>query len=169
MASATPDPYAVLGVTRDANGQEIRRAYRRLAKRHHPDVRAGGESGEQMRRVNQAWETLSDASRRARYDADAAGRWSPPRAHRSAQPRPRTQGRPAATTWRSTWAYPGGSRPFAETRRPYDDRADGPGFGVVMAVVIAVVAFVVLLAGIVPLPLLGFVVLIAARLIFGRK
>ena len=168
MTSATPDPYAVLGVPREASGQEIRRAYRRFAKRYHPDMHADSKSGEQMRRVNQAWDMLSDPSRRARWDTEAARRSSPAAANWSTQPRPRTPA-DTATTWRSTWAYTDGSRPFAQARRPYDDSADGPGAAVlVMAVAIGVMVFVALLAGVVPLPLLGIVALIAARLIFGR-
>jgi hypothetical protein len=64
------DPYVVLGVPRTATRLEIARAYRRLAKRWHPDA-AGAVADEQARamaRINEAWHTLSDPSRRARWD-----------------------------------------------------------------------------------------------------
>jgi molecular chaperone DnaJ len=60
------DLYAVLGVGRDADGPTIRRAYRRLARRHHPD--SGGDP-RQMMRINEAWRILGQSERRASYDA----------------------------------------------------------------------------------------------------
>jgi hypothetical protein len=60
------DPYSVLGVARTASRDEIARAYRALAKRHHPDV--GAPVSAQMARINEAWSILSDPSRRARWD-----------------------------------------------------------------------------------------------------
>jgi hypothetical protein len=60
------DPYATLGVPRTASRAEIARAYRRLAKQHHPD--AGAEPTATMSRINEAWHTLSDPARRARWD-----------------------------------------------------------------------------------------------------
>ena len=63
------DPYSVLGVHRRASRDDIRRAYLRLARRSHPDVR-GGEpvAAERMRRINRAWELLSDPEARAAFD-----------------------------------------------------------------------------------------------------
>lgn len=58
--------YAVLGVTADASAAEIRRAYRQLALRHHPD-KAGGNA-DQFKAVAQAFEVLGDPARRSEYD-----------------------------------------------------------------------------------------------------
>jgi len=60
------DLYAILGVGLDADGLTIRRAYRRLARRHHPD--SGGDP-RQMMRINEAWRVLGQPDRRASYDA----------------------------------------------------------------------------------------------------
>lgn len=60
-----PDFYELLGVSRQADGQQIRAAYKRLARQLHPD--AGGSAG-MFRLVRQAFETLSDAGTRADYD-----------------------------------------------------------------------------------------------------
>lgn len=61
-----PDPYSVLGVPRSASREEIARAYRTLAKQHHPD--AGAPASPQMSRINEAWRVLSDGARRSRWD-----------------------------------------------------------------------------------------------------
>ena len=63
------DPYAVLGVARDAPTTEIRQAYLSLARRTHPDVRGDDPAAaERMRHINLAWEMLSDADSRAAVD-----------------------------------------------------------------------------------------------------
>ncbi len=63
------DPYAVLGVARNASISQIRQAYVAQARRSHPDVRGGSAgAGEEMRRINQAWEMLSDSESRAAVD-----------------------------------------------------------------------------------------------------
>ena len=63
------DPYSVLGVARQATAEEIKRAFRRLAKRLHPDVNPGKRGvGQQFRELNSAYELLSDAVKRRRFD-----------------------------------------------------------------------------------------------------
>ncbi len=63
------DPYAVLGVARDASEDDIKKAYHRLAKKLHPDLNAGNQAHEQQfKEVTAAYDLLSDAGKRARYD-----------------------------------------------------------------------------------------------------
>lgn len=67
--------YDVLGVAPSADAAQVRRAYLRLAREHHPDRHAAGgpaardEAERRMREVNEAWAVLSDPERRRRYDA----------------------------------------------------------------------------------------------------
>lgn len=82
MPKPMPDPYTVLGVTREADEERMRDAYRRLAKRYHPDLHPDTPTSERMGRVNDAWHVLSDPARRARYDAEH------PRVAGSARPWP---------------------------------------------------------------------------------
>ncbi|MCC7292292.1 MAG: J domain-containing protein [Phycisphaerales bacterium] len=64
------DYYAILGVARTASADEIKRAYRKLAKQHHPDRNPGNPSAERkFKEVQQAYSVLGDATKRADYDA----------------------------------------------------------------------------------------------------
>ncbi|RYD82261.1 MAG: J domain-containing protein, partial [Verrucomicrobiaceae bacterium] len=66
-----PDYYATLGLDRRCTLEQIRSAYRLLAKRHHPDVNAGSsEAAARTRELNAAHETLSDPARRRAYDRE---------------------------------------------------------------------------------------------------
>lgn len=63
------DPYAVLGVARDAGADEIRSAYRRIARQYHPDVNPDNpEAEEKFKEASQAYAVLSDEEKRARFD-----------------------------------------------------------------------------------------------------
>ena len=65
MAQTTPDYYKTLGVSRNATEDEIKKAYRKLARTHHPD--AGGDEAK-FKEINEAYEVLSDKKKRQLYD-----------------------------------------------------------------------------------------------------
>jgi DnaJ-class molecular chaperone len=76
------DPYEILGVQRTDNETAIRAAYRKLAKKHHPDVNPGKpEAVERFKEISTAYDLLSDKEKRARFDRgeiDAEGHEVPP-------------------------------------------------------------------------------------------
>src|SRR5918997_437727 len=85
---AKEDFYKVLGVKRDAKPEEIKKAYRKLARKHHPDVNPGDKSAEErFKQITEAHDVLSDEKKRKVYDrfgqysdnlADAAARGAAP-------------------------------------------------------------------------------------------
>jgi len=77
------DPYAVLGVAKDASPEDVRKAYRALAKKLHPDLNPGNKATEEkFKEVSAAYDLVGDPEKRARYDKgeiDASGAERPPR------------------------------------------------------------------------------------------
>jgi len=81
---ATKDPYKILGVARDAGPEDIKKAYRKLAKKLHPDLNPGNAEIEQrFKEVSQAYDILGHAEKRARFDRgeidDASGQQTAPK------------------------------------------------------------------------------------------
>jgi curved DNA-binding protein CbpA len=83
--AATQTPYQVLGVKPDASAEEIRKAYRQLAKQFHPDLNPGKPEAEaRFKSISAAYDLLSDPEKRARYDRgeiDESGAERPPRGY----------------------------------------------------------------------------------------
>src|SRR5947209_2876532 len=81
MAVDYEDYYKILGVDKKANEKEIRAAYRKLARKYHPDVNPGDKAAEEkFKEINEANEVLSDPEKRKKYDELSTyyqqyGRW----------------------------------------------------------------------------------------------
>ncbi|NDJ53449.1 MAG: J domain-containing protein [Chloroflexi bacterium] len=95
------DYYKILGVNKDADEKEIKKAYRRLARELHPDVNDAPDAAERFKDVNEAYQVLSDPDKRAKYDQLGASyqRWQ------------QTGGGAGTYDW-SQWSggFPGGQR-----------------------------------------------------------
>lgn len=111
-----PDYYATLGVARDASQDEIKKAYRRLARKYHPDVSKEADAGKRMAAINEANEVLSDPEKRKIYDAVGHQAWAQgARSTDDVRPPP---------GWNQGFAQAAGAGDWARRRSHHDD-----GFG----------------------------------------
>ena len=123
-----PDHYGTLGLPPTATQDEIKKKYRTLARRYHPDVNPSPDAAQQIMRVNEAYHILGDADRRALYDAERIIRAG------SAAPRPAGQGRAnrPAETPKSTPQKPEvRPHPHTPSRTPNSRPVEFNGFGTV--------------------------------------
>lgn len=104
-----PDYYKTLGISRDASADDIKKAYRRLARDYHPDRNKASDAERRFKDINEANEVLSDPEKRRRYDTLGAdwkgGGFAPPPAGM----------RPTATVAASAQAMPADSRTCSPT------------------------------------------------------
>ncbi|HEY2006643.1 MAG TPA: DnaJ domain-containing protein, partial [Solirubrobacteraceae bacterium] len=68
MSVASEDYYDALGVPRDASAEDIRRAYRSLARHYHPDINKEPDAEDRFKQMSEAYDVLRDPEKRARYD-----------------------------------------------------------------------------------------------------
>ena len=105
MAVTFQDYYEILGVKRDAAEKEIKSAYRKLARKWHPDLHKGkqkSEAEEKFKKINEAYEVLSDPEKRAKYDR-LGSNW------RNGQEFQAPPGGDENARYRATGDFPGGS------------------------------------------------------------
>ncbi len=155
MTNRVANPYAVLGVPPTASATQVREAYRRLAKQHHPDLRRDAASTERMQRINQAWEMLSSPAARARHDARSAEPTATARPHwagtgRSAPPYTASQ------AWTASQAR-------SDAQAMHVEDAGPMRWALLLLAVPAVVLLAAVFGGVVPFPFLGLLLVFVAR------
>jgi len=117
-----PDPYRILQVDPEAEDEVIQAAYRRLARKYHPDVATGAEAAARMSAINAAWALIGKPERRAAYDAE---RGRPERAGGPGQPE--RGGGPDAPVRPRRPDRPGGTEAGDRTRAAEERQATGGG------------------------------------------
>lgn len=107
------DPYQELGVARGASADEVRKAFRKLAKKHHPDVNRGNKDAEEkFKRVSGAFDILGDEDKRKKFDAGEID----------------ADGRETAGAYNSGFGAGGGFNRTSGAQGPWGAAPGGPGF-----------------------------------------
>lgn len=113
------DYYQTLGVSRDADEKEIKKAYRKLARQYHPDVYSGPDADTKFKEINEAYQVLSDPEKREKYDRFGKD-WE---RYQSATDAGATTGEDFAQWFTQSTGRPGGQRVH------YNFRTSGGGAG----------------------------------------
>lgn len=120
------DLYHILGVTKRASDEEIRKAYRKLAKEHHPDLNPGNSSAaEHFKKITAANDILGDPAKRRQYDAGEIDHKGDPKG-------PQWRSHPGAGRRGSAGGFPGGAESFGFSdifSDVFGGGRGGPGFG----------------------------------------
>ena len=105
------DYYATLGVAKTASAKEIKQAFRKLARKHHPDVNPGDKSAEsRFKELNEAHEVLGDPDKRRKYD-ELGANW---RMYEQGPPPGGRTGEPSGGAWTFDSGGPGGTRTMTD-------------------------------------------------------
>ena len=118
-APSNKDYYEILGVSKDASTEEIKKAFRAKARTMHPDVSKEPDAEERFKEVTEAYETLSDADKRARYDAVRSGGFTTDNPYRPGGSPYTNPGDPFAgwAAWGGPFGSPFGGQAGASRRR----------------------------------------------------
>lgn len=121
MAMQFRDYYQTLGVSKNAKSEEIKKAYRKLARKYHPDMNPGDKSSEEkFKEINEAYEVLSDPEKRKKYD-QFGNQW---------KQYERSGGRPEDFDWSRWTAQSGRSGAYTRTVSPQEfEQMFGGGLG----------------------------------------
>jgi curved DNA-binding protein len=114
------DYYKILGVDRKASGQEIKKSYRKLAMKYHPDRNPGNKQAEEtFKDINEAYQVLSDSDKRARYDqlGESYATWQ------------RSGGAGSGFNWQDWVAQPQGAQGTRVNVENFQDVFGASGFG----------------------------------------
>ena len=155
MAETVFDPYATLGIRPGADAAQVKKAYRRLARQHHPDRSGDRRTTERMKAINRAWAILSDSTRRAAHDASTASARQSTSAHWSTSRQRTTYWAPPPPAWSSGSAA--AVPPYRSTVPSLDDGRSW--FRIAAAILLLIVLGPVLFL-ILPLPFSGLFVLL---------
>ncbi|VDN24595.1 unnamed protein product [Dibothriocephalus latus] len=127
FAGKAPDYYEVLGLRRGCSTQEIKSAYRNLAKLYHPDKNKSPEASEKFRQIAEAYEVLSDEKRRRVYDSMGHEQYvAHPGAHEQSEwmgnfPSPFSFG---SHSFSAPFEFTDSFHPFESSASPFDDSFD---------------------------------------------